>query len=358
MVGIAEIHFVETILSGVSDGVIMTDSRGIMVHFNVAAQELLETPAEKVIGKPLVWLSEAYRGVSTYREKLQKYVENPGVVPPGKFCEEKLYLINKTVYTRISSVYEQGRFTGLLLIFRDDSFSIANISHELRTPLTPIKGFTDLLLMQALGEINDKQKTILTHIKNSANRLSYLIEDVLYVSAIDSGRDPLKMEIVDVQKVVETAVQHLQERVQQQGPNLNVAFDVHPETPLIEADLKKVTRIITNVIENAFNYTRQDGKITIRIQPRSGYEHILVSIEDTGVGIPKEFHQRVWNRFARHHVTMENNTGSISIGLGLSIAKDLVEMHEGEIWFESEEGVGTIFYISLPIRQPAYRTAR
>lgn len=358
MIGIAETFFVNAVLNGVSDGVIMTDSQGTIIHINPSALDILDIQASALVGQSILNLVDSSDDMGVYRERMEKYMNTPGLIPPGKFKEEKLYLVSKTFMTRLTSIYEGGQFSGLILIFRDNSFSIASISHELRTPLTPIKGFTDLLLMQALGEINEKQKGILTHIKNSANRLGYLIEDVLYVSSIDTGRDPLKFEMVNLGAVVQSTLQHLEERTHQQGKNLNVTFDIDPHTAEIEADHKKVTRIVTNVIENAFNYTQADGEITIKISPDPLKDRVIIAVADNGPGIPKDFHKRIWHRFARHNVTMGQNSGGINIGLGLSIAKDLVEMHEGDIWFETEEGVGSTFYIALPISQPEYRTTR
>ncbi|MCL4253285.1 MAG: ATP-binding protein, partial [Anaerolineae bacterium] len=111
-----------------------------------------------------------------------------------------------------------------------------------------------------------------------------------------------------------------------------------------------------NVVDNAFNYTPRGGTINITIAPTIEGEHVLVTVQDTGVGIPEDFREKVWRRFERHEETAVNMDVA-GTGLGLPIVKELVEMHGGKVWFESEMGVGTTFYISLPIKQPDYITA-
>ena len=118
----------------------------------------------------------------------------------------------------------------------------------------------------------------------------------------------------------------------------------------IEADPHKVTQIFTNIVDNAFNYTYADGSIDIEASIYQD-DHILVSVKDSGIGIPDEFKDRIWERFGRYeeHALVMDVPGT---GLGLPIVKSLVEMHNGNIWFESESGKGTTFYVALPIHQP------
>jgi len=134
---------------------------------------------------------------------------------------------------------------------------------------------------------------------------------------------------------------------------MTVNFNVVPDLPLIQGDIEKLTQVINNLIDNAFNYTPSGGTIGIELIPQDEEERLLISVTDTGVGIPESFRESVWERFKRDDetaVTLE----VAGTGLGLSIVKELVEMHNGQVWFESEVNVGTTFYVTLPYYQPQY----
>src|SRR5690606_3898153 len=124
---------------------------------------------------------------------------------------------------------------------------------------------------------------------------------------------------------------------------------VAPDLPQIEGDANKVMQIFTNIVDNAFNYTYPGGSIDIEAR-REDNGHILVSVKDTGIGIPEEFKDRIWERFGRYeeHALVMDVAGT---GLGLPIVKTLVELHHGQVWFETEPGKGTTFFVSLPLKQ-------
>jgi signal transduction histidine kinase len=229
---------------------------------------------------------------------------------------------------------------------------ISNVSHELRTPMTSIKGYADLLLGGAAGDTNDLQKRFLSTIKGNADRLATLVNDLLNISRLDSGRDRLKLEAVNLGEVIRQVVANLQGRAQFETKGLVVNLDVDPDLPTIKADQFKIIQIISNLVDNAFNYTYPGGNIDIAAHLRSDdSEHVLITVKDNGIGIPEAFQDRIWNRFERYeeHALVMEVAGT---GLGLSIVRTLVEMHDGEVWFKSEENNGTTFYVSLPIEGP------
>jgi signal transduction histidine kinase len=132
---------------------------------------------------------------------------------------------------------------------------------------------------------------------------------------------------------------------------MNVIVDIEDLLPPIQGDPHKITQIITNIVDNAFNYTYAGGSITVTAHKQEDGRHILISVADTGIGIPEEFRSRIWGRFERFddHALVMDVPGT---GLGLSIVKELVQMHNGNIWFDTELGEGTTFYVELPIEQP------
>ncbi len=228
---------------------------------------------------------------------------------------------------------------------------ISRVSHEFRTPLTSIKGYNDLIMMGALGALNDSQQRAMTTIRDNIDRLTMLVEDVLDISKVDTGRSALQVEVLNIQELVERVIKAIGAKAHQERKNLAVTTNFDPQIEMMEADREKLTRILTNVIDNAFNYTLPGGHIDIGTRFETEGNQVVFTITDTGVGIPEHFHDDIWKRFQRY----EEHALSLDVagtGLGLSIVKELVEMHGGRITFDSEVGKGSSFYITLPVIVP------
>jgi len=229
------------------------------------------------------------------------------------------------------------------------------VSHELRTPMTSIKGFADLLLMGVAGQVNDPQKTFLLKIKANADRLSQLVDDLLNISKIDAG-EKLNVEWVDLAELIPNVMQQIESRADNEQKEMHVSIELEDGLPTVQGDPHKITQIINSIIDNAFNYTYPGGSISVKAQQQPDQQRVLISVQDTGIGIPEEFQTRIWGRFERYddHALVMDVPGT---GLGLSIVKELVQMHNGNIWFESELGHGTTFFVELPIEQPVEQAA-
>ena len=275
---------------------------------------------------------------------------------------DRLEVGRRVVSVHASPVYIGDQFLGTVSVFRDvtrdvevdrmKSEFIFNVSHELRTPMTSIKGYADLLLTGGGGIVSDQQRGFLSTIKGNTDRLATLVNDLLNVSRINSGRDRLEIEPVQVGDVIRQVVDNLQARPQFSRKALALNVDVDPDLPAIQADQLKIIQIVSQLVDNAFNYTNAGGNIDISARVRSDApDYVLITVKDDGIGIPEEFRERIWDRFARYeaHALVMDAAGT---GLGLSIVKSLVEMHQGEVWFESQEDVGTTFYVSLPVAGP------
>ncbi|MCB0008309.1 MAG: hypothetical protein KDE04_17715, partial [Anaerolineales bacterium] len=222
---------------------------------------------------------------------------------------------------------------------------VSNVSHELRTPMTSIKGYTDLMLMGAAGGMSDSQRHYLTVIKNNADRLKSLVDDLLDISRIETGKTKLLRVYLDIGDVVNDVVNgHLRGRRQDAGKEMDITCDIPADLPTVSADKEKVTRILTNLVDNAFNYTPAGG--TIRVSARNLGDVLAVTVADTGIGIPAEHLDNIFDRFYRSE--SEEVRAVPGTGLGLAIVHSLVEMHGGTMDVQSEQGKGSRFTFTLP----------
>ncbi len=216
------------------------------------------------------------------------------------------------------------------------------VSHELRTPLMIIKESISQILDGLKGEINQDQREFLSIGKKNSDRLNLIIEELLAVSRIEAGKVELLRELVDVEKVCLEVAHSF--NVEAEKKKLELKTDFEPNLPKLYIDAPKIIQVLTNLVGNAFKFTSQ-GSITIGT--KRSEKGVKVYVHDTGIGIPKGLHEKIFKRFERADSTPFS--GASSTGLGLSIAKDYIELHHGVIGVESEEGEGSTFYFELPI---------
>ncbi len=221
---------------------------------------------------------------------------------------------------------------------------IANVSHELRTPLNSIIGFSKVLLSRIDGDINPTQEVDLNAIYNSGRHLLEIINSILDLSKIEAGKMELNFTEVDLGPVIEDIVMAGQTLIMGKRVRLDSRF--LSEIPPIEADATKLRQVIFNLLSNAAKFT-EEGWITIQTGLVS--DHVSISVIDTGVGIDKDSLGNIFERFRQADGSSTRRAGGT--GLGLSIAKKFIEMHNGAITVESKLGKGSVFTISLPLRQ-------
>jgi signal transduction histidine kinase len=298
----------------------------------------------------------ASAGGRRWLDAIHRWIADPTEHKPGEELQVQLELDNNRFVSVILSPVNMGdQFLGTVSVFRDitreievdrmKSEFVATVSHELRTPMTSIKGYADLLLLGAAGAVNEQQQRFLSTIKANADRLSVLVNELLDISRIDRGVVKLNLQPTDVEEVIETGVRHLKARISNDKKEIEIDTEYPRDLPAVRADFDKITQILNNLIDNAFNYTYTGGKIILGA--RADIRSVVLSVTDTGIGIAKEKQDRIWNRFYRdeeQHLVIETS----GTGLGLSIVKEYVNMHEGEIWLDSEVGKGTTFYVRIP----------
>jgi signal transduction histidine kinase len=248
---------------------------------------------------------------------------------------------------------QEERFAGTVIVLRDVTIEqgvaqakndfVSLVSHELRTPMTSIKGYTDLMLKGAVGALNEQQHNFMTIVKSNVDRMAELVSDLLDVSRLDSGRVRLVRERLDLAGVILEISQELTETLRQR--ELTLEFDLVPGLPRVYADRGRIVQVLLNLLSNAYRYTPAGGTITIAIHALD--DEIQVDVADTGIGIPAKDRESVFERFYRaDHPAVREQAGT---GLGLPIARSLIEMHGGKLWLESEVEIGSTFSFTLPI---------
>ncbi|MFB3042242.1 MAG: ATP-binding protein [Candidatus Poribacteria bacterium] len=216
-----------------------------------------------------------------------------------------------------------------------------NVSHELRTPLTHIKGFVDNLLAGIGGKLSRKQTSYLLRVTDNCDRLIRLINDLLDLSRIESGQISLQFERMPLYPILDVAVAGMQPMADEKQVqiNLDCARDI-----VASVDIDKMKQIMTNLLDNAVKYTERGGHVWVNVTSQPDQD-VQICVEDTGMGIDDADLNFIFDRF--HRVDDSKNSGVGGIGLGLPIVKNLVELHGGKIWAESEVGVGSRFYVTL-----------
>jgi signal transduction histidine kinase/DNA-binding response OmpR family regulator len=220
---------------------------------------------------------------------------------------------------------------------------ISTVSHELRTPMTSIKGYTDLLFLGMAGGLSDGQRSFLQIIKANADRLTALVNDILDISRIETGRIRLDIEALHLTEILSNVVLAFQEQYREK--DLVLHWDKPEGLPLVRGDKDRVTQIFTNLIANAWQYTLPGGSVTVSVRRVDRF--VQVDVADTGIGISEDNINRIFDRFYRvDDPVVEEASGT---GLGLSIVKMFVDMLGGKIWVSSELGKGSTFSFTLPL---------
>ena len=226
---------------------------------------------------------------------------------------------------------------------RTKSEFLANMSHELRTPLNAIIGFSDLLLTQRFGELNDKQTRYLTNVSFSGKHLLEIINSILDLSKIEAGKMELYFEDLMVPSIINEAKNSTLPLATKKNIALEVSVD--PDIPPINADKTKMMQILYNLISNAIKFTEEGGNV--KLYTRKEENMVLISVEDTGIGISKENIKKLFKPFTQLDPFLTREYAGT--GLGLSLTKKLIQMHGGDISVESEQGKGTKFTINIPV---------
>lgn len=279
-------------------------------------------------------------------------VEAPGMEPLNQVVLSKPE--HRIVDTRTNPVIDgHGHFIGFVVNLRDVTAEyeimqmknefVSTVSHELRTPMTSIKGYVDLILDGDAGEINEIQRDFLQIVKENSDRLVELINDMLDISRIESGRIHLKIVPLSMLDAVEGAVDSFRAVLEQSGRNIVV--QVAEGLPRVAGDRDRVGQVLINFISNALKYSPGGGTVTIRA--RHTGDVVAVSVSDQGIGISREDQKNLFTKFYRVDSTLTREIGGT--GLGLSICKSIIELLGGKVSVRSKPGEGSTFTFALPV---------
>jgi PAS domain S-box-containing protein len=333
-----EISKTLAILRSIGDGVVVCDRLGRIRMINPAAEEILGIGANIFMGRQMNELP----GVPLEMQHGQA----EGV--------QQLQVGECSLHAHFAPVRSAaGEWLGGVIVYHDVSREvladrlksefIATASHELRTPLTSIRGYVDLLLLNTLGPLSQEQSDFLRVVKNNVARLVELIDDLLDVSKVEAGEIRLRREPTDLSEVLHEVGESLYSQFSERS--ISLAIDVQEGLPKVMADRQRLRQVAVNLVSNACKYTQTGGHVDITL--RNGGNQLRVDVRDTGVGINEDAQRYIFTPFFRADNPLRDEVGGT--GLGLSITKRLVELHGGEIWFDTHEGQGSTFSFTLPL---------
>jgi PAS domain S-box-containing protein len=350
-------------LRAIADGVtealalIAPDRRVLAVNRRFG--EMFGVPAERVVGQRLEDVRTLYDQV--FEDAAALYAASVAASADAEHAFTRLIVQQwpqrRELLHYSTPVHSADGFLGRLYVFRDVTHErevdrmktefVSLVSHELRTPLTSIKGFTELVLDGDAGEINEEVAEYLGIVYNNAERLVALVNDLLDLSRIESGRIQLKSEPVDLADVVKTVVVTMQQKLQEKGQSLTVTVD--PAANRVTGDSDKLVQVLTNYVSNAYKYTPEGGALAVDVSAQDNFARVAVT--DNGHGIAPEDQTRLFTRFYRVDNSMTREVGGT--GLGLSIVKQLIELMGGEVGVQSAPAAGSTFYFTVPLAAPA-----
>jgi PAS domain S-box-containing protein len=349
---------VDAVIRNLAEGLVVVDNEGRVQLMNPAAERLLGMDREKGRGAPLSQFLKDEHLVALAKGPLRDQAEHVTKEIEIRSVRDETRRILQASSAVIEN--EDGKTVGMVSVLSDitrqrqleemKSAFVARVSHELRTPLLAIEQSLALLLEKEAGAVTAHQEQFLSIAHRNIARLSRLVSDLLDVAKLEAGQmrlERMEFKICDM-------VHHVVETVRGWAGNRELAIEeVYPDAdPEVEADPDRLTQVVTNLVGNALKFTPPGGKIRLEIDPQyrapdiSQAPCIAVSVQDTGIGIAKADQERIFHKFEQ--VSLATPKGVSSTGLGLTIAKEIVELHGGKIWVESNQGEGSRFIFVIP----------
>lgn len=331
----------EAVLRNIPDGLALLDEGDRVRLINPAFEKLFDASESDLVNKELTKLKIAPAAVQLIRTAKEN---NTGKTGEFEFADRHLQVMT------LPFSGKGGRHLGAIVLFRDITAQkrvdqvrrdfVANVSHELKTPITAIKGFAETLLDGAVENREDALRFLGTIVSHT-ERMERLIQDLITLSKIEFGAIPVEKKLIDLDPVVSDALALMEEGAKKKG--LALTKKIEDDCGRILADPVRLQQILINLLDNAVKFT-ETGSVRVRAG-KDGAGHCVISVEDTGIGIPEKYIPRLGERFFRVDPSRSRKLGST--GLGLAIVKHLVLTHGWRLRIESEVGRGTTVKILL-----------
>lgn len=320
------------------------------MFFNMDLQILLLLAAALILFHPFIflWLGERRRNKKLVA--LAELALPPKDVLPFEEVRRELEAKDREIQSKELALKLADKRLDKLDRAKFDFVSVT--THQLRTPLSAIKWTFHMLLAGQLGTITDEQKLFAQKGYESTDRAIEIVNELLNIDAIEEGRDTRAQYSFASVDLVEL-ISHVAFLFANQLKEKNVKFVFNkPAAVTVEADLKRLHVVFENLLDNAVKYTKAGGQVTVTLSDaklNSARDAVEIAVADTGIGIPQSEHDKIFQRFFRSSNAVKLVTDGN--GLGLAVAKEIIDNHRGEIWFESEENKGTTFHLTLPSQQ-------
>jgi len=339
----------DAVIRSVAEGLLVVDSKGKVIMMNPAAEKLLGVSKKEKMGKDLMEGIKDEQLVSLVKDQKEQAGREIELVSQDDETKKILRASSAVIEN------EAGQTVGMVSVLSDitkqkeldrmKSNFVASVSHELRTPLVAIEKSIALILGKTVGDVPPAQEQFLAIADRNLKRLSRLINDLLDLSKLEAGRMELKKENVIIERIFTEVMETLDTWAKAKSVELKKAAEEGlPEVP---ADPDRLTQVLTNLVGNAIKFTPQQGSITLKARLNKEAGCIEVRVSDTGIGISPENIPKVFDKF--YQIGERVSTDISGTGIGLSIAKEIVELHGGKIWVESKKGEGTTFAFTLPL---------
>jgi two-component system phosphate regulon sensor histidine kinase PhoR len=340
----------EAVLANMESGVVLFDRSGRISLLNPSSESILGIEKNGIDGRTYVEILKNYSLIQIIDEVFRSGKPQGGEI-------SLIFPAERILDAQAAPVFgERHEAGGVVLVLHDISEIrrlekvraefVANVSHELKTPVTAVKGFAETLLEGALYNPAACEEFV-GIIAEEAERLNRLITDLLSLSRIESREMKLQLETLELGAAIKRIADKIRPRFQKRELVLVVSMPGHPV--LVRADHDRVEQVLTNLLENSLMYTPSGGRVDVGVQEER--DQVLVSVKDTGIGIPPDDLPRIFERFYRVDRARSRKLGGT--GLGLAIIKHIVEAHGGRVWVQSELGRGSTFYFTLPGNGPA-----
>ena len=348
-------------LSSLGEGVIGVDLSGKIILINQAANLMLGWRQEEIAGTVLaetVPIEDEKGNLIAPEKRPMSAAFTKGLTTSTSVVDSIYYYVRKDktkfpVAISVQPILLNGKVIGAVEAFRDitkekdidraKSEFVSLVSHQLRTPLSAVNWYTEMLLAGDAGDVNSRQKTYLEEIHTGSQLMVDMVNTFLSVSRLELGTFAIEPEPTDIVALTQSVIVEQKPQIKNKKIKISVASK---KIPLINADPKLLRMVVQNLLSNAIKYTPKYGKVDFSLSLDKEKKNVIMKISDTGYGIPQDQQDRIFSKlFRASNVKKKDTSGT---GLGLYIVKSIVDRSGGKIWFESEEGKGTTFYVTLP----------